>query len=697
MESLNNLKHIPCPSGESCTVDKCLFQHQADRDRIAAETKKTPPPPPPSLLKQGTRRKQDDAEETDSLNGVTQRPQKRLKGEEKLTKSSLKPQQQIADPIEKRIAKSVRGDQTPTSKMAVMNFRGLSPPDHFPDAVNRRASFGNKEFALSEPSTPLRNPPMVGPNTAIRSEPRSTSAVKRNISSGNASTTPTPSKPKKVEALNPRMVHPPPAAHNTRHKILVQLHQQLKRLNDELKRDANDEEERLVFSQQELIWRSLDEEEKCAREKGTAGYKSAMGSRIMHLKKQSVVQWKVDREKEVKGTQKRDPRQAMLGKPIEITTGLTPAQEVKLLARLLTPIDKLGQHGYVTSIPTEVEIQESRRAIQTCDGWEQCDRCTKRFQVFPGRREEDGALTSTTTCVHHPGKTYYPPTKRSNDSVQQPKRYRCCNESVGDSVGCMQSDHHVFKVKDVKRLASVFNFAKTPETARTKLDRAVCFDCEMAYTVHGLEVIRVTATSWPTGEELLDVLVKPKGEILDLNSRYSGVWPEDFAMAEVWTNTEQPPPATQGADEPLSSGTTQPKRKLKIVECPEAARALLFSLLAPDTPLIGHGLENDLNGLRMIHPAIIDTVLLYPHHRGLPYRYGLKMLTEQYLNKVIQIEDSGENSPQGHDSAEDARAAGELVRFKVRDLWWKMQREGWTVTAGDLVAPVSTTAVMTKV
>jgi hypothetical protein len=284
---------------------------------------------------------------------------------------------------------------------------------------------------------------------------------------------------------------------------------------------------------------------------------------------------------------------------------------------------------------------------------------------------------------------YYPPTNRSNDSVQQPKRYRCCNESVGDSVGCTKSDHHVFKVKDVKRLASSLNFANTPETGRTKLDRAVCFDCEMGYTVHGLEVIRLTATSWPTEEELLDVLVKPKGEILDLNSRYSGVWPEDIVDAEVWTNLEQPPPPPPPPPSDATNGTKPPKRKLKIVESPQAARELLFSLITPDTPLIGHGLENDLNGIRIIHPAVIDTVLLYPHHRGLPYRCGLKMLTEQYLNKAIQVEDSGENAPRGHDSAEDARAAGELVRLKVRDEWRRMQREGWKLVDGEFLAPVS--------
>jgi RNA exonuclease 1 len=692
MESLNNLKHIPCPSGENCTVDHCLFQHQADRDRIAAETKKplqqskpqTPAARP--LLKQGTRRKQDDGEydgEYDSTDASTPRPQKRLKGEERLSNASPNTPTQTVE-LTHNATKSATGDQPTTPKMAMMHVQGVSPPDHLHDVMNARSGFGNNGLALSEPNTPLRNSPTVGLSGSMRSEPRNPSVVKRNTSSAKTPPTPTSAKARKAETLNPRLVHPPPVPHNTRHKIVVQLHQQLKRLNDELKRDANDDEAKLVLSQQELIWRALDEEEKCAKEKSAEAYRSAMGSRIMQLKKQSVGKWKEDREKETKAKQKLDPRQAMLGAPVEIATGLTSAEEVKLLDRLLTPIDTLVQHGYVASIPAEEEIQESRKAIEACDGWEQCDRCSKRFQVFPGRREEDGALTSTTVCVHHPGKMYFQPGKRPNDGIAAPKRYRCCNEAVGDSVGCARSDHHVFKAKDAKRLAGVLNFAKTPDTGKKRVDRAVCFDCEMGYTVHGLEVIRLTATSWPSGEELLDVLVKPKGEILDLNSRYSGVWPQDIATAGLWTNLEQPPPI------PKTTGDgSEQKRKLMIVESPQAGRQLLFSLLTPDTPLIGHGLENDLNSIRIIHPAIIDTVLLFPHHRGLPYRNGLKMLAQQLLNKVIQVESWDKNAPLGHDSAEDARTAGELVRYKVKEEWMRMQRDGWSLVDGQFVPPGS--------
>jgi hypothetical protein len=125
--------------------------------------------------------------------------------------------------------------------------------------------------------------------------------------------------------------------------------------------------------------------------------------------------------------------------------------------------------------------------------------------------------------------------------------------------------------------------------------------------------------------------------------------------------------------------------KLRMVDSPAAARTLLFSFLSPLTPLIGHGLENDLNAARIIHSTIIDTALLYPHKAGLPYRNGLKMLMHTHLNKHIQVVVDGKMD--GHDSKEDANAAGELVRFTLANEWAKMKKEGWVVKDGEFRPP----------
>jgi hypothetical protein len=202
---------------------------------------------------------------------------------------------------------------------------------------------------------------------------------------------------------------------------------------------------------------------------------------------------------------------------------------------------------------------------------------------------------------------------------------------------------------------------------------AVGFDCEMGYTAFGLELIRITAVSWPEHEPLLDVLVRPLGTIIELNSRFSGVWPEHFASAIPYAEW-QPPSESQGP-----SATPPP---LPIVDNPQKARELLCSFLTPNTPLIGHAIENDLNATRLCHPNIIDTMLLYPHPRGLPMRYGLKMLTKKYLERDIQM-----GGDRGHDSMEDAVATGDLVRVRVARQWREMQSKGWKFENGELIGP----------
>src|SRR4051794_10951560 len=99
-------------------------------------------------------------------------------------------------------------------------------------------------------------------------------------------------------------------------------------------------------------------------------------------------------------------------------------------------------------------------------------------------------------------------------------------------------------------------------------------------------------------------------------------------------------------------------------------------MIAPETPLIGHGLENDLNAVRIVHPTLIDTIILYPHPKGLPMRNGLKALAREHLNREIQ---GGGAGVVGHDSGEDARAAGDLVRLKVQKRWKELKAEGWKI------------------
>ena len=86
----------------------------------------------------------------------------------------------------------------------------------------------------------------------------------------------------------------------------------------------------------------------------------------------------------------------------------------------------------------------------------------------------------------------------------------------------------------------------------------------------------------------------------------------------------------------------------------------LKELITPDTILVGHSLESDLKALKLVHPVIVDTAMLYPHPRGGTLKSSLKFLTSKYLSREIQRG----NGSTGHDSVEDALAPLDLVKQK---------------------------------
>ena len=478
-----------------------------------------------------------------------------------------------------------------------------------------------------------------------------------------------------VESLNPRMLHNPPASHAIRTKLVGMLHGHMARLNDEVKKCDDALKVELELSAQGLISRVLAEEEMVAKASPSV-YNNIIKLRIVSLKKMKLADWKKERLKHI-ATEAPAVTQIAPSIPEalshNIDTGLSPSEEIALLPRLFAKQEGLIKFGYVPAPPSENDILEAKKGVDASQGWEQCDRCRTRFQVFQGRRVEDGALTTGGHCVYHFAKPLRP-TKELVGTGHKDPIYPCCNQSISTSVGCTTADSHVYKISDPKRLALILPFMTTPSEPSMKPNKpntAVCFDCEMGYTTLGMEPIRLTATSWPSGTDLLDLLIRPLGEILDLNSRFSGVWPSHFSTALPYED--------QGAER---DADTVAGRPLRIAESPMVAREALLKHLTPKTALIGHALENDLNSVRLTHPSIIDTVLLYPHPRGLPVRFGLKMLVKKHLDRDIQM-----GGAHGHDSREDARAAGDLVRLKLAATWKTMKNEGWTAEDGIFNAP----------
>ncbi|KAI7850488.1 hypothetical protein BDC45DRAFT_518429 [Circinella umbellata] len=157
--------------------------------------------------------------------------------------------------------------------------------------------------------------------------------------------------------------------------------------------------------------------------------------------------------------------------------------------------------------------------------------------------------------------------------------------------------------------------------------RLIALDCEMVETGEGKSLARVTLVN-EDGNKLLDEYVKPSEPILDYLTEYSGITPEIMKNATCSLRRAQ-------------------KHVRKYVD--------------HNVILVGHGLENDLRALKLVHPYCADTSVLYDSFKGKPYKPALRHLSRNLLKRVIQ-----HKSKVGHDSAEDARAALDLFSLKVK-------------------------------
>lgn len=216
--------------------------------------------------------------------------------------------------------------------------------------------------------------------------------------------------------------------------------------------------------------------------------------------------------------------------------------------------------------------------------------------------------------------------------------YPCCGGEVGESKGCSTCKHHIFKLSDPSFLAGFIPFIPIPKDIHPTTLFAAGIDCEMGFTSHGYEMIRLTVVDWETGKTVLDRTVYPYGKVIDLNTRFSGV----ASLEEGIT----------------INGAHFPTLSFKQV------RDEMFKLISQSTILIGHGLENDLSVLRLIHTNVVDTSILYPSFNS-KRKESLKTLAQMYLRRTIQ---KGE-----HDSAEDALAAMDIVKTMIKN---SLKRKG---------------------
>ena len=151
-------------------------------------------------------------------------------------------------------------------------------------------------------------------------------------------------------------------------------------------------------------------------------------------------------------------------------------------------------------------------------------------------------------------------------------------------------------------------------------------DCEMCTTNSGaLEICRVSLISPEANDDnliVMDTFVKPDNDIVDYHTEFSGITEE--IMRSVST------------------------KRCEVLDA-------MKHIIGPDTILVGHSLDSDLKALGIVHHRVLDTSILYPHQRGIPYKNSLKMLADEMLG--IKVQDDEEN---GHDSVQDAAVALEL-------------------------------------
>lgn len=302
------------------------------------------------------------------------------------------------------------------------------------------------------------------------------------------------------------------------------------------------------------------------------------------------------------------------------------SRERLVRAGFLCPKGDLAAMGYIVEVPREWGAGGERR-----DGTGErhaCARCGTSFVV--GAAAAAAAAGAAPACVFHPGRLRREP--RPGFQRGKELRWTCCGRAAES--GALADDRcaagpHVFKEDDARALHAREGFVTLADISEAPplLDVAA-LDCEMSYTTGGLSVTRVTLTD-ETGAVVLDELVRPRGvAILDFNTQFSGIQADEFEARAV----------------------------LDLA----GVRRALARFIGPTTVLVGHGLENDLRALRLVHTSVVDTCQLFPHPRGLPFRLALRDLVAQHLGRIIQAG----SSAVGHSSAEDAQMTLELVRHR---------------------------------
>ncbi|CAG0886288.1 unnamed protein product [Darwinula stevensoni] len=247
-----------------------------------------------------------------------------------------------------------------------------------------------------------------------------------------------------------------------------------------------------------------------------------------------------------------------------------------------------------------------------------CVRCHMPFHVT-----SKGEYITHDPCVYHWGRLM-----NADRRGYAPRFYSCCKGGVS-SEGCAQCDLHVWTGIQPGLNGPYDGFVSTQPARFIPADGnygIYALDCEMYFTAKGLQLAKVTVLDL-RGKLVYEKLVCSDDYVVDYNTRFSGITARHL------------------------EGVTQTL---------EDIQQELLTFIHAESILIGHGVENDLRALRVIHNNVVDTSMLFPHFLGFPYRRSLKSLARSVLRKKIQA------NSEGHDSHEDALISLELVLSQLR-------------------------------
>ncbi|KAJ2905523.1 hypothetical protein MKZ38_005167 [Zalerion maritima] len=174
------------------------------------------------------------------------------------------------------------------------------------------------------------------------------------------------------------------------------------------------------------------------------------------------------------------------------------------------------------------------------------------------------------------------------------EEWSCCGQLDTEAVGCKTPHSKMHKIairedvdiiREYRRVSSPPRDSGSDGKDREFDTRAmVVFDCEMAPSTTGeKQLVSITAMDGVTGEALINSIVRPDVPMRHYHTKFTGITRSQVESAFATGN------AVGGVF---------------------AARDLFFRFVGPDTIVVGHDVQNDLNILRVAHNRVIDTQAL---------------------------------------------------------------------------------------